>query len=84
MGDPREADIPDLGIVQFSDMETGEKVLFDTWKKKVREFFRNRGIGVSRELDTTLKFAGIDVAEIQTDTSYIQPLKKLFHKRTLQ
>jgi uncharacterized protein (DUF58 family) len=82
MSDPREVRMPDLGIVEFSDIETGETVMVDTGRKAVREFFEKQGIGTALDLESTLKTSGVDTAEIRTDRSYVEPLQRLFKRRS--
>lgn len=79
--DQREAIIPDMGLVELTDAETGKQMLIDTSSHAVREafvhHFRDRG----NILKETFARAGVDHVRIRTDQNYVQPLMNLFKKR---
>lgn len=79
--DPREYDLPAVGVVEFEDNETGERILFDTSSKICRdEFHRNALAGFNQKLQM-FKANKIDLIEIATDKSYVEALQKFFIKR---
>ena len=81
VSDPREKEMPDVGIVELQDAETGRKVWVDTASKAVRahyaESWKERE---AKTLDMLLRNR-IDVADISTDSDYVAELIKLFKKR---
>ena len=81
VSDPREREMPDVGIVELQDAETARKVWVDTSSRAVRnhyaEAWRERE---ERTLDL-LRHKRIDIADISTDSDYVTELIKLFHKR---
>lgn len=79
--DPRETDFPEIGIVEFEDNETGEKILFDTSSKSSRVEFRRNALERIKQNAQMFKANKIDVIEIATDKSYLEPLQKFFMKR---
>ncbi len=79
--DPRETDFPEIGIVEFEDNETGEKILFDTSSKNSREEFRRNALARIKQNAQIFKSGKIDIIEIATDKSYLEPLQKFFMKR---
>lgn len=79
--DPREMELPEIGIVEFEDNETGEKILFDTSSKNAREEFRRNALARIKQNSQIFKASKIDVIEIATDKSYLEPLQKFFMKR---
>lgn len=79
--DPRETELPEIGIVEFEDNETGEKILFDTSSKNSREEFRRNALARIKQNSQIFKASKIDVIEIATDKSYLEPLQKFFMKR---
>ncbi len=79
--DPRETELPEIGIVEFQDNETGEKILFDTSSKNSREEFRRNALARIKQNSQIFKASKIDVIEIATDKSYLEPLQKFFMKR---
>lgn len=81
VADRREEVLPDVGIAEFEDAETGRKVWVDTSSKSVRREYR-----VAREerveaIDSVLKHYKIDTALAHTGEDYVKELVKLFKKR---
>ncbi len=79
--DPREAELPDVGIVTLSDAETGERVWVDTSSRAVREHYAAQWRERSGRIAQTLKHNRIDVAEVATEGDYVTELIKLFKQR---
>ena len=79
--DPREQELPDVGIVELRDAETGEKSWIDTSSRAVREYFRVETEKRSTEMESLLKHNRIDTASILTNEDYVVELIKLFKKR---
>ena len=81
VSDPREKEMPDVGIVELQDAETGRKVWVDTSSKAVRDHYA--ASWAEREAKSTelLRHNRIDVADISTDSDYVAELIKLFKKR---
>ncbi|HBF39645.1 MAG TPA: DUF58 domain-containing protein [Firmicutes bacterium] len=79
--DPRELDFPEVGVVELEDNETGEKVLFDTSSKSTRNEFHHSVMDRINQNAQMFKANKIDVIEIATDKSYLEPLQKFFIKR---
>ena len=79
--DPREKELPDVGIVELRDAETGRKVWVDTASRAVREHYASRWQARSERINETLKHNRIDTAEVSTDGDYVVELIKLFKQR---
>src|SRR5512138_28441 len=43
ISDPRESTLPDVGLIELEDAETGERVLIDTRRRKIRDAFAATG-----------------------------------------
>src|ERR1043166_6889663 len=39
--DPRDEELPDVGLVTFEDLESGDEMLVDTGDPRVREHYQN-------------------------------------------
>ncbi|MCB0444325.1 MAG: DUF58 domain-containing protein [Gelidibacter sp.] len=79
--DQREADIPNLGIVQMQDEETGELLLVNTSSKKVRNNyskFYNEHVQYYKESFTK---SGAGVIDCRVDESYVKKLLGYFKQR---
>ncbi len=79
--DHRETELPDVGLVQMRDAETGEQLWVDTSKRSVREFYYHWYLKKQKEINDTLVRCGVDHIAIRTDEDYVPPLIKLFKKR---
>jgi uncharacterized protein (DUF58 family) len=69
--DPREADLPDIGIVTFEDPETGEQLTVDTGNARLRERFRQAAADQAAGIDRTLNACGAEVLSLGTDESLL-------------
>lgn len=80
--DARELTMPDVGIVQFIDPETGKVRWINTGSRKMRETYEAEAEDSMYRAEAACKRAGIDRAAIATHESYIKPLRNLFSKRS--
>jgi len=79
--DPRDDDLPNLGLVRFEDLESGDDYLVDTSSRAVREHHRQKTLDRRREQQRTFKKFGLDFAVVSTQSSYVPPLRDLFARR---
>ena len=79
--DPREREMPNVGIVELQDAETGRKVWVDTASRAVRDHYAQAQAEREARTCELLLRNRIDVADISTDADYINELIKLFKKR---
>jgi uncharacterized protein (DUF58 family) len=81
VSDPREDEMPDVGVVEFADAETGRKVWVDTSSRAVREEYGRARRERVEAIGSTLKHYKIDTAAVRTGEDYVTELIKLFKKR---
>jgi uncharacterized protein (DUF58 family) len=79
--DPREEELPTVGLVELRDAETGERELVDTFDRGVRERFAAKSGERLQGLRALLRSASVDQIEIRTDTDYMLPLIRFFRMR---
>jgi uncharacterized protein (DUF58 family) len=79
--DPRERDLPDVGIVTLEDAETGEQVVVNTSNGSTRDAFAHLADKKRADLEKMLRRHGIDSIELQTDSDYIPALRGFFKTR---
>jgi uncharacterized protein (DUF58 family) len=82
--DPRERDIPGVGLIELEDAETGERMLLDTGDRRALAAFSNR---VQRRVEAqmnALTSMGVDIIEIRTGQPYDRPLQRFFKQRELR
>ena len=79
--DRREAELPNVGILELQDAESGRKVWVDSSSARVREHYARVWQERSEKILSTLKHNRIDVAEVSTGDDYVAELIKLFKER---
>jgi len=65
--DPREAELPDVGLLTFEDPETGQQLVVDTANRKLRDRFKHAAQAQADALRTELIGAGADHVFVGTD-----------------
>ena len=81
VSDPAESELPDVGLVELEDPETGELVLVDTSSKSVCGTFAAKAAQEREDLRTFFLKTGIDTMSVQTDRPYINEVRGLFKRR---
>ena len=79
--DRREQHLPDVGILELKDAETGEKVWVDTASRAVRDAYARNWEQTSALIDSSLKRCRVDNVKIATGEDYVTSLMKLFKRR---
>ena len=79
--DPREKEMPDVGLVNITDGETGEQMWVNTSDKKWRKEFKEWNDTVYNKAITTLRKYKVDCVSIRTDEDYVKGLVSLFKSR---
>ena len=81
VSDPRDKILPDVGIIEMCDAESGEKVWVDSSSATVRDYFAQSYETREQAMNNLLKQNRIDTAEVSTDADYVAELIKLFKQR---
>ncbi len=79
--DPREDELPAVGLVELRDAETGERALIDTFDRNVRQAFAKKAREQMDALRQLLRSTGVDQVEIRCDEDYMRPLIRFFRMR---
>jgi len=79
--DPRERELPDVGLVTLWDPESGSWRVVDTGDAGLRERFRGRAAAFDATLERTLLESGADLLRLETGKSYAEPLLAFFRRR---
>ena len=79
--DPAEAELPNVGLVELEDPESGDLVLVDTSSSAVRKSFAAKAAAEQEELKRFFLKTGIDTLPIATDRPYIDEVRALFKRR---
>jgi uncharacterized protein (DUF58 family) len=79
--DPRERELPDVGMVRVLDAETGASQWVDTSSRQVRESYNKWSVGVYNAAKTIFNKYKVDSVSISTDQDYVKGLISLFKGR---
>ena len=79
--DPREVSLPDAGLVELEDAETGEIVLIDTGSAGIRKRYERLGREQSDHFRELFSSMGVDQIEVMTDRDYVPNLVRFFRMR---
>jgi uncharacterized protein (DUF58 family) len=81
VNDPRERDLPEVGLLTVEDGETGEMVEIDTGSARVRGGFAEHARARRQQLERVLRAESIDSIEVDTTVPYLPALIALFRSR---
>ena len=79
--DKAEGTLPNIGVAQFKDLETGESTWINTSSKRVRRKYAEQAAEKDEAIRKLFRRSKTDFAEIFTDEGYIKPLMNLFKNR---
>jgi uncharacterized protein (DUF58 family) len=79
--DPRELTIPDVGMIDLEDAETGQRMLIDTGSRRVRMEIEGRLRARRDALVKTLRALDIDHIDLRTDQDFAGALIRFFQQR---
>lgn len=79
--DPRERDLPDVGIIELTDAETGQNLTVDTGNARVREAFAQNARAREAQLAEMFRRIQLDRVEINSAEGYVDPLIEFFRRR---
>jgi uncharacterized protein (DUF58 family) len=79
--DPLETELPDIGLVQMEDAETGQRLWVDTGSKVVRSRYKAMQIGRQQYVQSVFLKNSADLLNIRTDQAYLKELHQFFKQR---
>ncbi len=79
--DPRERELPDVGVLTLEDSETGEIVEIDTSRRKVRERFAQLATERVGHLARAFRQARVDALQVSTGDDPVAGLATFFERR---
>jgi len=79
--DPRDEELPNVGLAFFEDLESGRAVTVDTRSPRVRSHYAEQMRHIRNRSITFFKKLGLDYCVVRTDQPYIRPLRDLFARR---
>jgi uncharacterized protein (DUF58 family) len=79
--DPRERELPDVGLMSLEDAETGEFVELDTADAAVRSRFHQQAAAEVARVLNDIRSEGVDTLELKTNAAYLPALQRFFKSR---
>ena len=81
VGDKLELSLPDIGLLELEDLETGELATIDTGSKAVRRAYSLLGAERARQLQAMFRSLDVDQIDLQTGDDYAKKLVRFFRNR---
>ena len=81
LSDPRESQLPNIGLITLEDAETGELVEVDTGSSGIRTDYQKQALRSRDIFNQQMRKRGLDWIEASTDQAYIPALSRLFARR---
>jgi uncharacterized protein (DUF58 family) len=84
VSDPRESELPRVGLIEVQDPETGALVLLDTDSRSVREAFQSEAARQDRALREQLRRMKVDTIFLSTARPFADDVRRLFRQRQIR
>lgn len=79
--DPYDSSLPDVGLLEVEDIETGNTVLVDTNNKAAQKLYHQQFEKIMNDAKITFRKAGAELLQISTGEDFIKVLLTFFLKR---
>jgi uncharacterized protein (DUF58 family) len=79
--DPRERELPPVGLIELVDRETGERLVVDAADRRWRRRFAELARREREERDRGLRRARLDCIPVRAGESFVEPLTRFFRAR---
>ncbi len=81
VADPREKELPNVGVLALEDAESGEIIELDTADAAVRRRFSELALDRAKRMVNDFRSEGVDTLELKTDAPYMAALQRFFKTR---
>ncbi|ABD40360.1 protein of unknown function DUF58 [Methanospirillum hungatei JF-1] len=81
ISDPREEELPDVGLIELEDAESGEQILVDTSNPLVREEYQKATAQHTEKISLMMRKHRIPFVNIRSGDDYVPILKHLMMAR---
>jgi len=81
ISDPRERDLPKIGLINLRDSESGETLLIDTDNREMTKLLTSYEREKRGKFKKLFRSIGVDTIEIDTDGSLVEPIIRYFKIR---
>jgi uncharacterized protein (DUF58 family) len=84
VADPREREIPDVGVVTFEDPETGRQLVVDTRDARLRARFQHAAAEQREAIRSELRRCRVSIAELGTQAELVPQMVRFIRERESQ
>ncbi len=81
INDPHESSLPDVGLIELEDAETGKRQVIDSSSPQVRERYRQVALNRSKGLELFLRRLSVDQIRVTVGDDYLLDLIAFFRRR---
>lgn len=81
VGDKAESELPQVGLLDLQDAETGEIITVDTSSAAFRESLKRENERRREQRDKMLRQSQVDRVDIEASGNYVDPLIQFFERR---
>ncbi len=81
--DPRESELPDVGLITLEDPETGEQLTINSSDRKLRERFHKAAEEQSVRIRDAIRRTGADYLEVSTDQDLLPTMVRFLEARRM-
>ncbi|MDD1723674.1 MAG: DUF58 domain-containing protein [Methanospirillum sp.] len=79
--DPREHELPDVGLIELEDSETGEQILVDTSDPAIRKNYEEAAAGYEETIRRTMRRYRIPFLQVKSGEDCYEPLRQFLSLR---
>jgi uncharacterized protein (DUF58 family) len=79
--DPSEKTLPNFGMIEMLDPETGDEMLVDTGSAAFRDGYHKQVLAQEKLRSDELKRARVDIIQVTVGESFVDPLVGYFRKK---
>ncbi len=76
--DPKETDLPNVGLLRVRDAESGAITMVDSSSKRIREMYRDYWLQLTDKMKNALTKYDINYVSCPTSEDYVPALQRLF------
>lgn len=80
--DKRDAEMPNIGLARFKDLESGQDIWIDTSSKSVRNEYARNWYNRQQQLVGRTSKSGVDLISVTTDEDFVKALLGMFRRRS--
>lgn len=81
INDPYESSLPDVGLIELEDAETGKRQIVDSSSPQVRQRYRQVALNRSKGLELFLRRLSVDQIRVTVGDDYLLDLIAFFRRR---